>query len=56
MTLNEDLLEIAYHTKGSTHTIDEDLINLSDMKNGETKKIGFATYKLLNGRFVLIQD
>jgi hypothetical protein len=39
MTLNEYFLEIAYHTKGSIHTIEEDLINLLDMKNGETKKL-----------------
>ncbi|WP_317897541.1 hypothetical protein [Aurantibacillus circumpalustris] len=49
-----DYLEIAYKTKGSVHTIEEDIETVSAMKEGSEIKIGGRKYKLRKGEFILI--
>lgn len=49
-----DYLEIAYKTKGSVHTIEEDIENIALMKEGSQIKIGDRKYKLHKGKFILI--
>lgn len=53
--INEDYLEIAYHTKGSLHTLNEDITNFNNLKEGEIIQINKKKYKLLYGKFVRLQ-
>jgi hypothetical protein len=48
--INEDLLEIAIKTKGSIHTLEEDFMNISKMKNGDEILINGNVYRYVNGR------
>ncbi|MCH2084668.1 MAG: hypothetical protein MK226_19935 [Saprospiraceae bacterium] len=50
--VNEDYLDIAYHTKGSIHTLEQDLNQLYQLKDGESIKIGENTYRIYQGKFV----
>ena len=52
--VHEQYLDIAYHTKGSVHTIEEDIFNLSKISEGKTITIGGKIYKLCNGRFIRV--
>ncbi len=45
-------LYIAWKTKGSLHTIKEDITKLAAMEEGQTITIMGKTYKILNGKFV----
>ncbi len=47
-------LYIAWKTKGSLHTIKEDITKLKEMKEGETITIMGRSYKILNGKFVTL--
>ncbi len=49
---NEEYLEIAYHTKGSIHTLEEDIDNLYQLNDGEYIKIGGSTYRVYQGKFL----
>lgn len=51
--INEDYLNIAYHTKGSLHLIQQDLFDLSKTTEGNRVKIGDDHYLLHNGKFFL---
>ena len=50
--INKDYLKLVRETKGSLHLIEEDIYNLSEMKEGETIKIHGEVYKLIKGEFV----
>lgn len=52
--LGADYLQIAYQTKGSIHTIEEDIENIASMKEGSVIKIGDRKYKLRKGSFHVI--
>ncbi len=54
--VNTDYLDIAYHTKGSVHTIEEDIVNIGETINGVKIKIGKNHYILTNGKFVYYKD
>lgn len=51
--VHPDYLDIARYSKGSLHTIEEDLSDLALLKEGETLEIGGSIYRLQKGRFVL---
>ncbi|WP_430403210.1 hypothetical protein [Fluviicola sp.] len=50
----EDYLLIAWKTKGTIHTIEEDISKIASMSEGQTIQIGSYTYKILGGEFVRI--
>ena len=52
--VNPALLNIAYKTGGSLHTIEQDIIHLSGIAVGETIAIGRSTYRRTAGGFVRI--
>jgi hypothetical protein len=54
--VNTDYLDIAYHTKGSVHTIEEDIVNIGETIEGVKIKIGKRYYILTNGKFVYYKD
>lgn len=45
-------LYIAWKTKGSLHTIREDITKLADMQEGESITVMGKSFKILNGKFV----
>lgn len=50
--VNPAHLYIAWKTKGSLHTISEDITKLANMEEGQTISVMGRTYKILNGKFV----
>lgn len=53
-SINLDCLYLAWKTKGSVHTIEEDLMDIGDLKEGDTITIGGKTYKINKGKFELL--
>ena len=53
--INEDYLDLAYKTKGSIHTIEEDLTELLDLKEGSSFEFFGATYHIKEGRVILVK-
>lgn len=51
-----DYLQIAWKTKGTIHTIEEDITKIAAMSEGETVKVSGVTYKIMGGEFVRISD
>lgn len=49
-----DYLTIAWKTKGSIHTIEEDITRIASMSEGEIIQIGGNKYQILGGLFVRI--
>lgn len=49
-----DYLLIAWKTKGSIHTIEEDITKIAKMLEGESIKVGGVTYRIMGGEFVRI--
>lgn len=49
-----DYLKIAWKTKGSIHTIEEDLTKIASMLEGESITVGGITYRIMGGEFVRI--
>ena len=47
-------LYIAWKTKGSLHTITEDITKLAEMEEGESISVMGKKYKILNGKFVTV--
>ena len=47
--INIDYLNLALKTKGTVHMMEEDIENLSSLKEGETLTLGKKNYKLKNG-------
>lgn len=52
--IEPDYLRIAYKTKGSVHTMEEDILSIGKLLDGQEIKIGKNTYRLMKGKFVLI--
>jgi hypothetical protein len=52
----EDYLQIAWKTKGTIHTMENDLTELAKMADGETIKVNNITYKIMGGQFVRITE
>lgn len=50
----EDYLNIAWKTKGSIHTIEEDITKIAGMAEGQTLKVNGVEYKIMGGSFVRI--
>ncbi|MEO8768861.1 MAG: hypothetical protein ABI402_02210 [Ferruginibacter sp.] len=50
--VNVDYLNLARLTKGSVHLMEQDLTDLTSLKEGEILKIGKKEYKIDNGYFV----
>lgn len=49
-----DYLLLAWKTKGTIHTIEEDITSIAKMSEGQEIKIGKCTYKIMGGEFVRI--
>lgn len=49
-----DYLLIAWKTKGTIHTIEEDISKIAGLSEGETIEIQGVTYKIMGGQFVRI--
>jgi hypothetical protein len=49
--IHPDYLEITYRSGGSIHTIEEDINNLSNLRNEDTITISGKTYKFIQGHF-----
>jgi hypothetical protein len=52
--INPKLLDIAYKTSGSLHTLDSDIETLGSMKVGDTIRVGAGTYRLDATGFIRI--
>jgi hypothetical protein len=52
-TINPSYLEMAYVTGGSVHTMEEDLLYLKNLKEGEKVTLNNRNYQLRGGRFLL---
>ncbi len=50
--LNTKYLEIAYATNGSVHTMEEDLLEMGKMNEGNVFKISGLKFKLQGGKFI----
>lgn len=50
----EDYLNIAWKTKGTIHTIEQDITSMASMMEGQELKIGKGIYKIMGGEFVRI--
>lgn len=53
--IQTDYLDIARKTGGSIHTIEEDIVNLATLSEGEDIKINGMTYKVMGGKFILLK-
>ena len=51
-----DYLLIAWKTKGSIHTIEEDITKIAKMSNGQDITISGIKYRIMGGEFVRISD
>jgi hypothetical protein len=47
-----DYLKLAWRTKGTLHTIEEDITSLARLSEGQKITIGTVTYKIMGGEFV----
>ncbi|WCL50652.1 hypothetical protein [Leptospira sp. GIMC2001] len=54
--INPEYIYLAWKTGGSIHTIEEDILHLSKLNEGESIKIGDKYYLLKNNKFVLMND
>jgi hypothetical protein len=52
MPINTEYLDLARHTKGSIHTVEEDIDELATLAEGKTIEIEGYEYKVVGGRFV----
>jgi hypothetical protein len=50
--INKQYLDLARQTKGSIHTIEQDITHLMDLKEGQEIKIGKRRFKILKGQFI----
>ena len=54
--VNLDYIYLARFTGGSIHTIDEDLTDLSDKKDGDAFKVGAQYFRLEGNRIQLLHQ
>ena len=52
--IHPDYLKLAWKTKGTVHTMEEDILILSRISEGQQVKIGGVTYKIMGGEFINI--
>jgi hypothetical protein len=50
--IHPDYLKIARKTKGSIHTIEQDITNLARLSEGQQITIGKTTYRIMGGDFI----
>ncbi len=53
--VNVQFLDLAIDTKGSIHTIEDDLQNLVELSEGQILKIGKQTFKVVDGKMVAVK-
>ena len=53
--INTEYMDLAYKTGGSIHTIEEDIIDLVKLKEGEKFIIDGTVFQIKNGKFVVIE-
>jgi len=53
--VNAEYLDLAMKTNGSVYTIEQDILDLVKLKDGDTINIGNSVFKIINGRFI-VQD
>lgn len=51
--INTDYIELAYKTKGSIHTIEQDLMKIDEMVDGKSISIGNRKYIYSKGKFFI---
>jgi nitrate reductase NapAB chaperone NapD len=54
--INPQYLNLAKATGGSIHTMEQDITNLMQIKEGETIEIKGKTYKIYKGNFVIVKS
>lgn len=52
--IEADYLRLAWKTKGSVHTIEEDILSIGKLLDGQEIKIGGKTYRLMKNKFIPI--
>lgn len=55
MPINTEYMDLARHTKGSLHTMEEDIEKLTEIAEGKSIEIDGFEYKVLGGRFIKIK-
>ncbi len=53
-TINPAHIYIAWKTGGTLHTIDQDITRLAKMKEGDVLNVYDRSYKIVNGKFILL--
>jgi hypothetical protein len=53
-TINPAHIFIAWKTGGTLHTIDQDITRLAKMKEGDVLDVYDRSYKIVNGKFILL--
>jgi len=53
--INKQYLDLARATKGSVHTIEKDISNLMDLREGEKITISGHTFTIENGKFIEVK-
>lgn len=52
--INLEFLQLAYITKGSVHTIEQDITRLVNMREGDEIMIGYEIFRIRDGQFIRI--
>ena len=52
--INFDYIKLAFHTKGTLHTVEEDISILMDAKEGDKFKLDGYRYEIVNGNIVCL--
>ena len=55
MPINTEYLDLARNTKGSIHTVEDDISQLIYIAEGKVIQIGGFEYKIIGGRFTKIR-
>jgi hypothetical protein len=55
-SINTEYLDLARHTKGSLHTIEEDLGKMSAVAEGKSITLGGFEYKVIGGKFIKTRE
>jgi hypothetical protein len=53
--IEADYLKLAWKTKGSVHTIEEDILSIGKLLDGQEIKINGQTYRLMKNKFIRIE-
>ena len=54
--INTEYINLAYRTKGSIHTIEDDINDLNKITEGKEIIINKKKYRLLNGSFISVSE